>query len=387
MLLMDAAADRERHEGKTLCLFLAGDVMTGRGIDQVLPHPSSPVLYEPAVRSALDYVQLAEASAGRIHRPVDFPYIWGDALAELDRVGPDARIVNLETAVTTSEQPWPDKGINYRMHPANTPCLSVAGLDCCVLANNHVLDWGRAGLEQTLNTLHAAGLQTAGAGHNALEAAAPASFTLAGGVQLQVHAAALESSGVPREWQATRRRAGVQWLPADPTDRDIDAFGARIAEQRAQHAVVIVSIHWGGNWGYAIEASERRLAHALIDRAGVDLVHGHSSHHAKAIEIYRGKAIFYGCGDLLNDYEGIGGFKSFRSDLGLLYFPVLERHSGQLVRLSMIPTRVQRFRINRAAHSDVEWLRTTLERECRQFGAHVIQQPGGTLELQWQREP
>ena len=55
-----------------LTLFMCGDVMTGRGIDQVLPHPSDPVLYEPYIRDAGQYVELAEQRNGRIPRTVDF---------------------------------------------------------------------------------------------------------------------------------------------------------------------------------------------------------------------------------------------------------------------------------------------------------------------------
>lgn len=106
----------------SVTLFLCGDVMTGRGIDQILPHPSKPHLFEACVSSALDYVELAERRTGPIRRPVDFAYIWGDALEAMRRVGPDLRIINLETAVTTSEHAWPDKGIHYRMHPENLPC-------------------------------------------------------------------------------------------------------------------------------------------------------------------------------------------------------------------------------------------------------------------------
>nr|NIQ53437.1 poly-gamma-glutamate biosynthesis protein [Gemmatimonadota bacterium]NIU73581.1 poly-gamma-glutamate biosynthesis protein [Gammaproteobacteria bacterium]NIY07970.1 poly-gamma-glutamate biosynthesis protein [Gemmatimonadota bacterium] len=69
----------------------------------MLPHPSPPHLYEPAVTSALEYVVLAERVSGPIPRPVDYAYVWGDALAELDAVRPDARIINLETGITTSE--------------------------------------------------------------------------------------------------------------------------------------------------------------------------------------------------------------------------------------------------------------------------------------------
>ena len=124
-----------RMRSADVTLFLCGDVMTGRGIDQILPHAGDPRLFESYVRSAHDYVALAERGAGPIPRPVDFAYIWGDALGELARVAPDARVVNLETSVTRSEEAWP-KGINYRMNPANVGCLAAAGIDVCVLANN-----------------------------------------------------------------------------------------------------------------------------------------------------------------------------------------------------------------------------------------------------------
>ena len=142
---------------KTVTLFLSGDVMTGRGIDQILPHPSAPQLFEPAVRSALEYVELAEAVGGPIPRRAAFDYLWGDALAELERRRVSARIINLETAITVSKEAWPQKGVHYRMHPLNVPCLTAARIDCCTLANNHVLDWGRAGLEETLSVLSGGG--------------------------------------------------------------------------------------------------------------------------------------------------------------------------------------------------------------------------------------
>src|SRR5438067_9918723 len=163
----------------TVTLFLCGDVMTGRGIDQILAHPSDPQLFEPYVRSARDYVALAERDAGAIPRRVDPAYIWGDALHEIDRMRPDARIVNLETAVTASGDAWRGKGIHYRMHPANVRCLTAAKLDCCVLANNHAMDWGHSGLVETLQTLERAQLRWAGAGRNVIEAAEPAIVKLA----------------------------------------------------------------------------------------------------------------------------------------------------------------------------------------------------------------
>lgn len=122
-----------------MTLFLAGDVMTGRGIDQILPHSVDPVLHEPYVTDAREYVRLAEEVSGPIPAEVPPEYVWGDALPELDRVGPDLRIVNLETAVTTSDEWWRGKVVHYRMHPGNVDALRAAKLDACVLGNNHVL--------------------------------------------------------------------------------------------------------------------------------------------------------------------------------------------------------------------------------------------------------
>lgn len=62
-------------------------------------------------------MRLAEQAHGPVRRPVDFAYVWGDALDELARRQPDVRIVNLETAITRSDDSWKDKGVTYRMHP------------------------------------------------------------------------------------------------------------------------------------------------------------------------------------------------------------------------------------------------------------------------------
>ena len=89
---------------RSLRVFLCGDVMTGRGIDQVLPRPCDPILHESYVRSAIDYVHLAEAANGPIPRGVDASYVWGAALEEFNRMRPDARIINLETSATLSNR-------------------------------------------------------------------------------------------------------------------------------------------------------------------------------------------------------------------------------------------------------------------------------------------
>lgn len=125
-----------------ITIFLTGDVMVGRGIDQILPHPGDPAIHESYMKSALGYVELAERTSGPIPRPADWAYIWGNALGELRRMAPDLRVINLETSITRSDEYWRNKGINYRMNPKNMAVLTTAGIDYCSLANNHVLDWG-----------------------------------------------------------------------------------------------------------------------------------------------------------------------------------------------------------------------------------------------------
>ena len=369
-----------KEEAGAITLFLCGDVMIGRGIDQILPYPGKSRIFEPVMRSATDYVTLAEEATGPIPRGVDFAYVWGDALAKLERVRPDARIVNLETAVTLSDERWPGKGIGYRMHPANVPCLTAAGIDCCVLANNHVLDWGRAGLVQTLATLHDAGIRTAGAGRDAEEAAAPAVLPVAGKGRVLVFGFGMPTGGVPVEWAAAPEGPGVSFL-RDLSGRSLDLVARRVREAKRAGDVVVASIHWGANFGFGVSAGERAFARGLVETAGVDVVHGHSSHHVKGIEIYRDRLILYGCGDFLNDYEGIGGHESYRGDLSLMYFPKLDPRTGRLLDLLLTPTAIRHFRVNRAPGEGTRWLETTLAREGRQLGTRVEREPDGQLRI------
>jgi len=350
----------------SLRLFLCGDVMTGRGIDQALPHPVSPVLNEPYVRDAREYVALAERANGPIPRPLSSNHIWGDALQELERASVDFRIINLETAITSQETPLPDKGIHYRMHPLNIGCLSAARISACALANNHVLDWGYSGLSETLRTLDAAGIAHSGAGNNAEEAAAPAILNVADKARVLLFSFGSTTSGIPREWSATTSRAGVNLL-----DDLSDATAARVADQMRHHQrsgdLLIGSIHWGSNWGYDIPSKQIAFAHRLIEE-GVAIVHGHSSHHVKAIEVFKGRLILYGCGDFLTDYEGISGYEQFRGDLALMYFVELDSQTGQLVSARLVPMQMRRFQLKRASALDARWLCDLANKLGTQFG-------------------
>ncbi|MFI9781408.1 CapA family protein [Streptomyces sp. NPDC051956] len=358
-------------------LFLCGDVMLGRGVDQILPHPGDPELREDYVRDARSYVDLAQEAGGPIPAPVGPEWPWGDALVLLERTAPDARIVNLETAITGDGEFAYGKAVHYRMHPRNVPALAVARPDVCVLSNNHVLDFGRPGLAETLDALAGAGLRCAGAGRDAAEAYAPAVVPVGRAARVLVFAVGMSSSGIPPSWAATAVRAGVAYVPG-PTAAAAQALVRRVRRVRRPGDVVVVSVHWGSNWGYHVPRELVRFAHALVD-GGVDVVHGHSSHHPRPIEVYRDRLILHGCGDFIDDYEGISGYEEYRDDIRVAYLVSVAADTGRLTGLRMVPLRARRMRLECAPEQDRAWLRTTLERISESVDVRL--EPDGTLTL------
>ncbi len=357
------------QEGRSITLALCGDVMTGRGVDQILQHPGDPRIPEAYLRDAREYVRLAETEHGPVPRAVPPGYIWGDALQPLEAASPAARLVNLETAITARGGPWPGKEVHYRMHPANLPCLKAAKLDLAILANNHAMDYGREGLADTMAALQGAGIRTAGAGASVIAAFSPTAVPLRGGGTLEVFAYGSPTSGVPESWAASAEGSGVAFLP-DFSLRTADALLEDIQAAKHPGKLVLVSLHWGTNWGNEVPAEQVAFARRLID-GGADLIFGHSSHHPRPMEVHRGRLILYGCGDFIDDYEGIGGDNSFRDDLRVLYLPSLDPVTGALRHLRMLPFAARRFRLERASAKDTAWLAETLTRACRPFNRRV----------------
>ena len=365
---------------KNISLFVCGDVMLGRGIDQILPFPSDPALDEPVVSSAVEYVRIAERANGPIPVPSSFEYVWGDALTDLEAIRPNARIVNLETGITTSMNPAP-KLWNYKMSPDNVGCLKSGGVQCCVLANNHILDWGTNGLLETLTTLQGAGIPAAGAGINRGQAALPAGISLGADRRVLVYGFGVTTSGIPREWGATHMRPGVN-LISNLSPKTAAKVARHVAASRRSSDLIVISIHWGSNWGYSIDKKQRAFAHALIDADACDLLHGHSSHHPRGIEIYHDRPILYGCGDFINDYEGLKNkdYKKYRGDLSVGYLVRL-KEGGGLSKLALLPYQLRRFRLHRASEADAIWLHSTLNRESVRFGTRVDFENGQLIAL------
>jgi poly-gamma-glutamate synthesis protein (capsule biosynthesis protein) len=161
-----------------------------------------------------------------------------------------------------------------------------------------------------------------------------------------------------------------------------DTAADGVVDRVQQHGgdIVVASVHWGSNWGYGVSEEQVRFAHRLVE-GGVDVVHGHSSHHPRPIEVYRYKLILYGCGDFIDDYEGIPGHEEYRDDLRLAYLASVEPGSGRLMELRMVPLRARQLRLCHASRHDAAWLCTVLDHISGVFGHGIEVGPDGTLVL------
>ncbi|MFP5385584.1 MAG: CapA family protein [Bacteriovoracia bacterium] len=350
-------------------VFLCGDVMTGRGIDQIFPSSVNPLIHESYVKDARDYIKLAEAVHGPVPRNVSPHYIWGDCHEVWKRKKPDLKIINLETTITTSGSYALKKGIHYRMHPDNVRALKAADIDVCSLANNHVLDWGSKGLSDTVIHLEENQILHTGAGKGPREAGAPAVCEWQGR-RILVFGICFPSSGVPESWKASEGNPGVNLLQGLGRN-SLNQFKQTVDDYKWDGDVVIASIHWGSNWGYEIPPAQVQFAHELIDEVGVQVIHGHSSHHPRPFEIYKGHPVFYGCGDFFNDYEGIRGYEEYRSDLALMYFITFSL-PFKLERIEMVCLQIKNFQLSIAQGRDLKWMYETLKKESESFKTSLI---------------
>lgn len=212
-----------------------------------------------------------------------YGYAFGGVARELARG--DVVFGNLEGPLTARGQAV-DKQFVFRTPPEEVaPALAAAGFDVLSLANNHILDYGPEGLEDTLAALGDAGLRGVGAGADIGAARRPA-LIRAGGLDIGFLA---YSNTFPQSFWATTERPGT-------------AFGheARVREDvtrlREQVDVVVVSFHWGREASTGLRDYQPRLGRAAID-AGADIVVGHHPHILQGVEYYEGGVIFYSLGN------------------------------------------------------------------------------------------
>jgi poly-gamma-glutamate capsule biosynthesis protein CapA/YwtB (metallophosphatase superfamily) len=325
-----------------ITLALTGDVMLGRGVAESLDHHQRPE--EP----------------------------WGDVRPLLDDA--DLRIINLECAVTNSEQPWTrtPKVFHFRAPPSDIETLRTARIDACSLANNHTLDFEEQGLLDTLEHLDAAGIRHAGAGRNREEAADTTILAVPSDPTHRVALLAFTDNEPP--FAAGTDRPGTNYLPVSlQPDVLLKVERAVVAVRALGVETVIFSNHWGPNMVQRPRELFRRFARAVID-LGVDIYYGHSAHVFQGVEIYRGKPILYDTGDFIDDYAVD---PRMRNDWSFLFrISVAE---GKFERLELTPVKLSYARVDLAKGGEREKILDRMERLSAEMGTVFARHEGALV--------
>lgn len=231
----------------------------------------------------------------------------------------DLAIANLEAPLTRRGNEYAGKQFRFRAEPPVAAALQRAGVSAVTLANNHMLDFGTAGLEDTLQHLSAAKLAFVGAGRRLAEARRPAVITVKGKkVGLLAYSLTL-----PDDFFATPFRAGT-------APGYLGHVRADVKELRGQVDYVVVSFHWGGELMTSPRPYQTVVARAAID-AGADIVIGHHPHVLQGIERYKNGLILYSLGNY------VFATPSSRSDRSIIAVMTLD---GSVREVELFPLNV-----------------------------------------------
>ena len=324
-----------RRQDATITLALAGDVMLGRLVNQVL------------------------ATEGP-------RYPWGDVLPLLR--GADLTLVNLECAIATGGTPWrrTPKVFHFRTGPLGLAALQEAGVDFVSLANNHVLDFEVEAMVETLARLDGAGIARAGAGRDLAEAARPA-LLAAGGLRVGV----LAFTDNEPVWAAGAATPGINYLPVTLDERHFRRLREGVAAARAAGAdLVVLENHWGPNMRLRPMSGFREFARAAVE-AGVDVYVGHSAHVLQGIEMHRGRPIFYDLGDFVDDYAVD---PELRNDLSALALVTFSRRGVEAIE--MVPVAIDFCQVNLAVGREYEEIAGRLIDLSAELGTTIVRRDG-----------
>ena len=204
-------------------------------------------------------------------------------------------IERADIAIANFENPAPDRpswhtsGTVFHADPDLIQGIVDAGIDYVSIANNHIGDAGDAGILQTIENLEDHGLAYSGAGKDLAAARKPAMLEANG-----TTVAILAYDAIARVYFADKEEEGSAQLSLIRATNDIK--NAR----KAGADLVIVFPHWGTEYRYEPFAAQQQLARDILD-AGADMIIGNHAHYAAAVEIYKGKPIWYALGNFVFD--------------------------------------------------------------------------------------
>lgn len=308
---------------------LVGDVMLGRLVNQML-------------------------------KVSDAAYPWGDTLSILH--GADLRICNLECVLSDVGQPWSatPKIFHFRSDEKNVHTLQVAEINVVSLANNHVLDYDEQALLRMFEVLRAGKIRYAGAGKNAQEASRPVVYQVKG---WRIGFFAFTDN--EPQWEAKEQRPGVFFVPTEVEDHRARQLFTHLQQWRRKLDFLIVSAHWGPNWGYDPPQDHVVFARAIVE-SGADLVFGHSGHIFRGIEVYHGRPIIYCAGDFIDDYA-VDEIE--RNDESFIFVLEIDRNKHR--RIYLYPTYIQNCQANMAMDHSKSAILSKMQKLCKTLGTHL----------------
>lgn len=347
---------------------LAPAVISGKSVESIGDVGGSsrpdrrpgPSVFEDTKEKPLQLLLLGDCMFGRLvnevleNAPPEYP--WGDTLPILHSA--DWRLCNLECVISDRGVPWSlsPKVFHFRSAAKNIAVLEAARINAVSLANNHVLDYGYDAMFEMLGILDRAGIAHSGAGANYAQASRLATAEVSG---RKIGLFAFTDN--EPDWEAGADWPGVFYVPTDLKDSRAAKLLDIIRERREAVDFLIVSAHWGSNWGYSPPQEHVVFAHALID-AGADLVFGHSCHVFRGIEFYRGRPILYSAGNFVDDYAVD---RIERNDQSFIYLMETEGRISRGVRL--YPTLIRRCRAFHAEGVHAVGITDKMKELCKPF--------------------
>jgi len=330
MPLMLENRAQTRRVSVSVRVLIVGDVMLGRLVNQ----------------------KLKEA-------PPTYP--WGDTLPCFQEAVVSA--CNLECVLSDRGRPWSasEKMFHFRSDSKNVAVLQAAGIGLVSIANNHVLDYEYDALLEMLEVLEQAGIHAAGAGRNQAEAWRPASL-VKDGTRFGLIACTDNEPG----WEAAEQKPGICYVPADLEDHRAKRLLELVSTTAAQVDCLLVSFHWGPNWGYRPPPEHVTFGRALID-AGADIVFGHSPHVFRGIELRNGKPILYSAGDFIDDYA-VDEVEP--NDESFLFS--VEISGGAVRELALRPAVIRDFQARLAEPRLAWWIAAKMQSLCDELGTHAL---------------
>jgi poly-gamma-glutamate synthesis protein (capsule biosynthesis protein) len=308
-------------------------------LPEVVPAQEPP----PALRIVAVGDIMLDASARPIMDERGYDYAFAQMRPMFD--GAHLTFGNLEGPLTERGTAEPDKTYLFRSPPqALSRALADAGFKVVSLANNHSLDYGAEGLEDTMAALEAAGIAYAGAGRDLAQARRPAILEVAG----RRVAFLAYSLTLPETFYAQDDKAGTAFGKEEQVREDV-------TRARSEADIVLVSFHWGQEGTTSLREYQVELGHAAIE-SGAAAVIGHHPHVVQSVERYRDGVILYSLGNF-----AFGSY-SPSAQVGAAAELIFEGNALRTVRLH--PLNVNNF--------EVDFAPRLLEGEAAQRAAEAL---------------